>query len=198
MARSDASPEPGVVGSALDDDVDDDVDAGIFLLDRLLHGAAKRSDRDARIDWSRPAVEVHDLVRAQSDPYPNAHAVHAVADAVRRARAGLKDPKRPIGTFLFLGPSGVGKTELARALAELLFDDENAMVRLVSETPFGKVHELQGEVLHAGAHLTNHVAKVVVEGCRWNGGPQSKSGCDQRLMCIPRDFMVEVTWRVLF
>ncbi len=57
-------------------------------------------------------------------------AVEAVAAAVRRARAGMKDPKRPIGSFLFLGPTGVGKTELARALAEFLFDDENAMVRL--------------------------------------------------------------------
>ncbi len=57
-------------------------------------------------------------------------AVQAVADAIRRARAGLKDPRRPIGSFLFLGPTGVGKTELARALAALLFDDEEAMVRL--------------------------------------------------------------------
>jgi ATP-dependent Clp protease ATP-binding subunit ClpB len=57
-------------------------------------------------------------------------AVHAVAAAVRRARAGLKDPNRPIGSFLFLGPTGVGKTELARALAEYLFDSEQAMIRI--------------------------------------------------------------------
>jgi ATP-dependent Clp protease ATP-binding subunit ClpC len=57
-------------------------------------------------------------------------AVQAVAKAVRRARAGLKDPKRPIGSFLFLGPTGVGKTELSRALAEALFGDETAMIRL--------------------------------------------------------------------
>ena len=57
-------------------------------------------------------------------------AVGAVARAVRRARAGLQDPNRPIGSFLFLGPTGVGKTELARALAELLFDDERAMIRI--------------------------------------------------------------------
>ena len=57
-------------------------------------------------------------------------AVTAVADAVIRARAGLKDPNRPIGSFIFLGPTGVGKTELARALAEFLFDDEAAMVRI--------------------------------------------------------------------
>ena len=57
-------------------------------------------------------------------------AITAVSDAVRRARAGLQDPRRPIGSFLFLGPTGVGKTELARALAEFLFDDDSAMVRL--------------------------------------------------------------------
>ena len=57
-------------------------------------------------------------------------AVEAVAESLRRARAGLKDPKRPIGSFIFLGPTGVGKTELARALAEYLFDDEEAMIRL--------------------------------------------------------------------
>jgi ATP-dependent Clp protease ATP-binding subunit ClpB len=57
-------------------------------------------------------------------------AIQAVSDAVRRARAGLKDPRRPIGSFLFLGPTGVGKTELARALAEFLFDDEAAMTRI--------------------------------------------------------------------
>jgi ATP-dependent Clp protease ATP-binding subunit ClpB len=57
-------------------------------------------------------------------------AVSSVSSAIRRARSGLGDPRRPIGSFLFLGPTGVGKTELARALAEFLFDDENAMVRL--------------------------------------------------------------------
>src|SRR5699024_3016455 len=57
-------------------------------------------------------------------------AVDAVSKAIRRARAGLKDPKRPIGSFIFLGPTGVGKTELARALAETMFADENAMIRV--------------------------------------------------------------------
>jgi ATP-dependent Clp protease ATP-binding subunit ClpB len=57
-------------------------------------------------------------------------AVHAVANAVRRSRAGLKDPNRPIGSFIFMGPTGVGKTELARALADYLFDDEHAMIRI--------------------------------------------------------------------
>ena len=57
-------------------------------------------------------------------------AISVLADAIRRARAGLKDPKRPIGSFIFLGPTGVGKTELAKALAEYLFDDDDALVRL--------------------------------------------------------------------
>ena len=57
-------------------------------------------------------------------------ALHAVADAVRRARAGLQDANRPIGSFMFLGPTGVGKTELTKALAEFLFDDETALVRV--------------------------------------------------------------------
>ena len=59
-----------------------------------------------------------------------AEAVKAVATAVRRARAGLQDPNRPIGSFMFLGPTGVGKTELTKALAEFLFDDENALIRI--------------------------------------------------------------------
>jgi len=67
---------------------------------------------------------LHERVVGQDD------AVQATSDAIRRARAGLKDPRRPIGSFLFLGPTGVGKTELCRALAAHLFDDEDAMVRL--------------------------------------------------------------------
>jgi ATP-dependent Clp protease ATP-binding subunit ClpB len=70
------------------------------------------------------ADELHKRVVGQDE------AVQAVADAVIRARGGLKDPKRPIGSFIFLGPTGVGKTELARALAEYLFDDEHAMIRI--------------------------------------------------------------------
>jgi ATP-dependent Clp protease ATP-binding subunit ClpB len=67
---------------------------------------------------------LHQRVVGQDDP------VRAVANAIRRSRAGLSDPHRPIGSFLFLGPTGVGKTELARALAEFLFDDERAIVRI--------------------------------------------------------------------
>ncbi len=67
---------------------------------------------------------IHDRLVNQDE------AVTAICEAIRRSRAGLKDPKRPIGSFIFLGPTGVGKTELARTLAQFLFDDENAMVRL--------------------------------------------------------------------
>ena len=72
----------------------------------------------------RMEERLHERVVGQDE------AIEAVSDAVRRARAGLKDPRRPIGSFLFLGPTGVGKTELARALAGFLFDDEHAMVRI--------------------------------------------------------------------
>ena len=68
-------------------------------------------------------------------------AVVAVSDAVRRSRAGVADPNRPIGSFLFLGPTGVGKTELAKALAEFLFDDESAMVR-IDMSEFGEKHSV--------------------------------------------------------
>ncbi len=68
-------------------------------------------------------------------------AVGAVADAIRRSRSGLSDPDRPIGSFLFLGPTGVGKTELARALALLMFDDERAMVR-IDMSEYGERHNV--------------------------------------------------------
>jgi ATP-dependent Clp protease ATP-binding subunit ClpB len=78
--------------------------------------------------------EVHKLVRLEQVLHERVvgqdDAVHAVANAIRRSRAGLSDPNRPIGSFLFLGPTGVGKTELARSLADYLFDDERAMVRI--------------------------------------------------------------------
>ena len=78
--------------------------------------------------------EVHKLVHLEEALAERVvgqhHAVAAVANAIRRSRAGLSEPDRPIGSFLFLGPTGVGKTELARALAEVLFDDERAMVRI--------------------------------------------------------------------
>ncbi len=68
--------------------------------------------------------ELHKRVVGQDD------AIQAIADAVRRSRAGMQDPNRPIGSFIFLGTTGVGKTELAKALAEFLFDDEHMMTRI--------------------------------------------------------------------
>ncbi len=69
-------------------------------------------------------ARLHERIIGQED------AIHAVSDAIRRARSGLKDPSRPIGSFIFIGPSGVGKTELAKALAWFMFDDEEALVRI--------------------------------------------------------------------
>ena len=85
-------------------------------VDRMLEG-----ERDKLL---RMEEEIGNRVIGQFD------AVHAVSNAVRRARAGLNDPKRPLGSFMFLGPTGVGKTELTKALAEFLFDDDQAMVRI--------------------------------------------------------------------
>ena len=78
-------------------------------------------------------ARLHERVIGQEE------AVRAVSSAVRRSRAGLQDPNRPIGTFLFLGPTGVGKTEMARALAQYMFDDENAMVR-IDMSEYGERH----------------------------------------------------------
>jgi ATP-dependent Clp protease ATP-binding subunit ClpB len=83
---------------------------------RLLEGETQK--------LIRMEENLHQRVVGQDD------AVRVVANAVRRARAGLQDPNRPIGSFIFLGPTGVGKTELARALAEFMFDDEHAMIRI--------------------------------------------------------------------
>ena len=85
-------------------------------VDRLLEGEAEK--------LLHMEERLHERVIGQDA------AILAVSDAIRRARAGLKDPKRPIGSFIFLGPTGVGKTELARALAQYLFDDEQNMVRI--------------------------------------------------------------------
>ncbi len=84
----------------------------------------------SRLMEGEMAKLVHSKRRSTSRVVGQEEAVTAVANAIRRSRAGLSDPDRPIGSFLFLGPTGVGKTELARALAEFLFDDERAMVRI--------------------------------------------------------------------
>src|SRR3954453_3831537 len=109
-------------GSLLKEEVSADDIAGIVAawtgipVNRLMEGeTAKLIKMEERL---------HERVVGQDE------AIAAVSDAVRRARAGLKDPRRPIGSFLFLGPTGVGKTELARALAQFMFDDETALVRI--------------------------------------------------------------------
>lgn len=85
---------------------------------------AKKLTEDENTKLKNLEKTLHERVVGQNE------AVEAVAKAIRRGRVGLKDPKRPIGSFLFLGPTGVGKTELSKALAEALFGDENAMIRV--------------------------------------------------------------------
>jgi ATP-dependent Clp protease ATP-binding subunit ClpB len=115
------------------------------------------SERDKLL---RMEDRLHDRVVGQDE------AVVSVSDAVRRARSGLQDPNRPIGTFIFLGPTGVGKTELARALAEFLFDDESNMLRL-DMSEYSEKHSVArmigsppGYVGHEeGGHLTEHIRR---------------------------------------
>jgi ATP-dependent Clp protease ATP-binding subunit ClpB len=109
-------------GSLLQEEVDAENIAGIVArwtgipVSKLLEGEVEK--------LIKMEERLHQRVVGQDE------AIKAVANAVRRSRAGLQDPNRPIGSFIFLGPTGVGKTELARALAEFLFDDENNMVRI--------------------------------------------------------------------
>jgi ATP-dependent Clp protease ATP-binding subunit ClpB len=117
-ARDGAHPENAMVKEEVDED---DVAAVVarwtgIPVDRLLEGETEK--------LIQMEERLHQRVVGQDE------AVEAVANALRRARTGLQDPNRPIGSFVFLGPTGVGKTELARALAEFMFDDERAMVRL--------------------------------------------------------------------
>jgi len=94
------------------------------VVSRWTHIPVSRLQEGERQKLIRLEEHLHERVIGQ-DP-----AIKAVANAVRRARAGLQDENKPIGSFIFLGPTGVGKTELSRALAEFLFDDENAMIRI--------------------------------------------------------------------
>src|SRR5207245_4564573 len=109
-------------GSMVKEEVDEDDIATVVArwtgipVDRLLEGETEK--------LIHMEERLHQRVVGQDE------AVEAVANALRRARTGLQDPNRPIGSFVFLGPTGVGKTELARALAEFMFDDDRAMVRL--------------------------------------------------------------------
>jgi ATP-dependent Clp protease ATP-binding subunit ClpB len=116
--RDGAQPEQTMVKEEVDED---DVAAVVarwtgIPVDRLLEGETEK--------LIHMEERLHQRVVGQDE------AVQAVANALRRARTGLQDPNRPIGSFVFLGPTGVGKTELARALAEFMFDDERAIVRL--------------------------------------------------------------------
>ncbi len=113
-----------------------------WLADKGIADATVDADDIAEIVSSTTGIPVQRMLQEEADKLlemeghihervvGQERAVVAVAEAVRRGRAGLKDPKRPIGSFIFLGPTGVGKTELARALAEFLFDDESALIRL--------------------------------------------------------------------
>src|SRR6059036_2739690 len=116
--RDGAQPENAMVKEEVDED---DVAAVVarwtgIPVDRLLEGETEK--------LIHMEERLHQRVVGQDE------AVEAVANALRRARSGLQDPNRPIGSFVFLGPTGVGKTELARALAEFMFDDDRAMVRI--------------------------------------------------------------------
>jgi ATP-dependent Clp protease ATP-binding subunit ClpB len=114
--------DAAAVGSMVKEEVDEDDIASVVArwtgipVARLLEGETEK--------LIHMEERLHQRVVGQDE------AVEAVANALRRARTGLQDPDRPIGSFVFLGPTGVGKTELARALAEFMFDDERAMVRL--------------------------------------------------------------------
>ncbi|HET8874148.1 MAG TPA: AAA family ATPase, partial [Gaiellaceae bacterium] len=119
LAARDGSP---IENPMVKEEVDEDDVAAVVArwtgipVDKLLEGETEK--------LIHMEERLHERVVGQDE------AVSAVANALRRARSGLQDPNRPIGSFVFLGPTGVGKTELARALAEFMFDDERAMVRL--------------------------------------------------------------------
>ncbi len=120
-------------GTMLKEEVDADEIAAVIArwtgipVSRLLEGEVEK--------LLHMEERLHERVIGQDD------AVRAVAAAVRRSRAGLQDPNRPVGTFLFLGPTGVGKTEMARSLANFLFDDENAMIR-IDMSEYGERHSV--------------------------------------------------------
>ena len=128
LAERDAQQAEPMVKEEVDED---DVAAVVarwtgIPVDRLLEGETEK--------LIHMEERLHQRVVGQDE------AVEAVANALRRARTGLQDPNRPIGSFVFLGPTGVGKTELARALAEFMFDDERAMVRLDMSRVPGAAH----------------------------------------------------------
>ena len=122
LAAAEAALASGAGTRLLKEEVDEEDVAEI--ISRWTHIPVSRLVQGEREKLLHLAESMHGRVIGQDE------AVNAVADAVLRARAGLKDPQRPVGSFLFLGPTGVGKTELARTLAAALFDDERAMIRI--------------------------------------------------------------------
>ena len=124
---AEASVRPSVSSSVVDE-------AAIAeMVSRATGIPAARMTEAEKTRLARLEAELHERVIGQDD------AVAAIAKSVRRSRTGMADPSRPVGSFLFLGPTGVGKTELAKALAESLFDDEDAMVRF-DMSEFGERH----------------------------------------------------------
>ncbi|MFA6446856.1 MAG: ATP-dependent chaperone ClpB [Patescibacteria group bacterium] len=106
-----------------------------LVVSRWTHIPVARMLESEAQKLAKLEVEIEKRVVGQSE------AVRAIANAIRRSRAGLNEPKRPIGSFLFLGPTGVGKTELAKALAESMFDNEDALIRL-DMTEYGEKHSV--------------------------------------------------------
>ncbi len=117
-ARNEANSRPAMVREEV---TSDDIAEVISAWTKIPVGKLLQADSERLLNLDHELSE-----RVVGQPL----AVAAVSDAIRRSRAGISDPHRPTGTFLFLGPTGVGKTELAKALAEILFDDERAMVRI--------------------------------------------------------------------
>ena len=103
--------------------------------------------------------ELHKRVIGQDD------AIAAVSDAVRRSRAGLQDPKRPVGSFIFLGTTGVGKTELAKALAEFLFNDESLMIR-IDMSEYQEKHSVSRLIGAPPGYVGYDEGGQLTEGCQ--------------------------------
>ena len=106
-------------------------------------------------------------------------AIVAVSNAIRRARAGLQDPNRPLGSFIFLGPTGVGKTELARALAEFLFDDEHAMIR-IDMSEYQEKHTVSRMIGAPPGYVGYEEAGQLTEAVRGGRTPSSSSTKSRR------------------
>ena len=146
----------------------------VFPMERMLEG-----EREKLLQMEEVLGE---RVIGQRQP------IEAVSKAVRRARAGLQDPNRPLGSFLFLGPTGVGKTELTKALAEFLFDDDSAMVR-IDMSEFMEKHAVARLIgappgyvgYEEGGVLTESVRRRPLSGRPVRRGGESPCGRVQRV-----------------